>query len=263
MFATVGGLSSAGNPLTWSLFFARQPEPDLEFTEEELEQTTTVRSPSPVKPPKQSNNRPLIVVLLVLVLGGGAYLAMEPDMIMEYLGPLLGDAPAQQPQPSVARKPTAPTPVSVPPTTPPKAVAPPPVPAVAPIETPQAATPAPAAVPTPPAAPPMPTASVPAPAPPTPVSTPAPTSSAPVVATPAPLFGEGQRVSVVPNPAAPGQKVQLSQDAEGTKPGPAIPPGTLFTILDGDLQGNGWVYSVRSDFGTKGWLAEKQLKLKP
>lgn len=65
------------------------------------------------------------------------------------------------------------------------------------------------------------------------------------------------------NPAAPGQKVQLHQDAEGTKPGPAIPPGTLFTILDGDLQGNGWVYSIRSDFGTKGWLAETQLKLKP
>jgi hypothetical protein len=56
--------------------------------------------------------------------------------------------------------------------------------------------------------------------------------------------------------------VVLAQDAEGTKPGPAIPPGTALTILDGDLQAGGWVYSVRSDFGTKGWLAEKQLKLK-
>jgi hypothetical protein len=252
MFATAGGPSFADNPLTWSLFFARQPEPDLEFTEEELEQTTTVRSPSPVKPPKQSNKRPLLLVLVVLLLGGGAYLAMEPDLIMEYLGPLLGDAPAQQPQPPIARKPVPPTPAPVPPAAPPKAVTPPPAPAIAPVEAPQAAMPAPAPVPTPPAAPPMPTA-----------STPAPTPAAPVVATPAPLFSEGQRVSVMPNPATPGQKVQLHQDAEGTKPGPSIPPGTAFTILDGELQGNGWVYSIRSDFGTKGWLAEQQLKLKP
>jgi hypothetical protein len=259
MFATAGGPSLADNPLTWSLFFARQPEPDLEFTEEELEQTSTVRSPSPVKPPKQPNKRPLLLVLFVLLLGGGAYLAMEPDMIMEYLGPLLGDAPAaQQPQPPVARKPVPPTPVPVPQATSPVAVTPPPSPAVAPVETPQAATPTPA-----PTAPSAPMASTPAPAPPTPASSPAPTSAPQTLATPAPLFSEGQRVSVAPNPAAPGQKVQLSQDAEGTKPGPAIPPGTVFTILDGDLQGSGWVYSVRSDFGTKGWLAEKQLKLKP
>jgi len=257
MFATAGGPSFAENPLMWNLFFARQPEPDLEFTEEELEQTTTVRSPSPVKPPKPSNKRPLIVVILILLLGGGAYLAMEPDLITEYLGPLLGDAPAEQPQTPIARKPAPPVPVPVSPPTAPKAVAPPPAPAVTPVETPQAAAPAP--VP----APPVPTASTPAPAPPTSSSVPAPTPAPPVVATPTPLFSEGQRVSVAPNPAAPAQKVQLSQDAEGTKPGPAIPPGTVLTILDGDLQQNGWVYSVRSDFGTKGWLTEKQLKLKP
>jgi hypothetical protein len=263
MFATAGGPSFTDNPLTWSVFFARQPEPDLEFTEEELEQTTTVRSPSPVKPPKPSNKRPLLLALLVLLLGGGAYLAMEPDLVTEYLGPLLGDAPAQQPQAPVARKPAPPNPAPVPPAALPKAVTPPPAPAIAPVETPQAAMPAPAPVPTPPAAPPTPTASTPVPTPPMPSSIPAPTQAPPVVATPAPLFSEGQRVSVVPNPAIPGQKVQLHQDAEGIKPGPAIPPGTVFTILDGELQGNGWVYSIRSDFGTKGWLAEKQLKLKP
>jgi hypothetical protein len=52
------------------------------------------------------------------------------------------------------------------------------------------------------------------------------------------------------------------KDAEGTKPGPAVPPGTNFTILDGDLQDRGWVYYVRSDYGTKGWLDEKQLRPK-
>jgi hypothetical protein len=257
MFATAEGPSFADNPLTWSLFFARQPEPDLEFTEEELEQTTTVRSPSPMKPPKQSNNRSLLWVLLLVLLGGGAYVAMEPEMIMDYVGPLLGDTPASQPQPPVARKPAPPTPLPVAPAAQPKAMTPPPPPAVAPMETPQATVPDPAPVPTPPSVPSMPTASAPAQATPTP--TPVPSAAA----GPTPLFSEGQRVSVLPNPAAPGQKVQLSQDAEGTRPGPAIPPGTVFTVLDGDLQGSSWVYSVRSDFGTKGWLAEKQLKLKP
>src|SRR5690348_556273 len=105
MFATVWGPSFVGSPLNWSLFFARQPEPDLEFTEEELEQTTTVRSPSPMKSPKNSNGRPLLWVLVLALIGAGAYVAMEPEMIMEYVGPLLGESPAPQPPSPTARKP--------------------------------------------------------------------------------------------------------------------------------------------------------------
>ena len=142
------GPSFVGSPLNWSLFFARQPEPDLEFTEEELEQTTTVRSPSSMKPPKKSSGRPLLWVLLLIVIGGGAYVAMEPDMIMEYVGPLLGESPAPQPPPPVARK-----------SAPPKAGASDPALALkplldstfcAPVEVPQAAALAPAPVPAPP-----------------------------------------------------------------------------------------------------------------
>jgi hypothetical protein len=103
----------------------------------------------------------------------------------------------------------------------------------------------------------VPTASAPMQAPP------AQAPAAPIAASPTPLFGEGQRVSALADPTNPNEKVILSQDAEGTRPGPAIPPGTALTILDGDLQAGGWVYSVRSDYGTKGWLAERQLKLKP
>ncbi|THJ17528.1 MAG: hypothetical protein CAF42_003980 [Nitrospira sp. CG24B] len=253
MFAIAGGPSLAGSPLTWSLLFARQPEPDLEFTEEELEQTTTIRSPSPTKPPKQSSGRPLLWVLLLIVIGGGAYVAMEQEMIMDYVGPLLGESPAPQPQPPVARRPAPPAPA-----TQPQAAVPIPPPAI-PVEVPQAAAPTTAPVPTPPVPQPMPTASVPIQAPPSP----APAPVAPITASPTPLFSEGQRVSVLADPTNPGTKVVLAQDAEGTKPGPAIPPGTALTILDGDLQGSDWVYSVRSDFGTKGWLVEKQLKLKP
>jgi hypothetical protein len=168
-------------------------------------------------------------------------------MIMDYISPLLGDSPASQPQPPVARKPM-----------PPKPAPPVPVPqaTTSTAEAPETAAPTTAPLPAPPSTQPMPTASAPIQAP----SVPAP---APVTASPTPLFSEGQRVSVLADPTNPRAKVILSQDAEGTRPGPAIPPGTALTILDGDLQAEGWVYSVRSDFGTKGWLTEKQLKLKP
>lgn len=255
MFATAGGPSFTGSPLTWSLFFARQPEPDLEFTEEELEQTANVRSSSPMKPPKKSGGSPLLWVLLLTVIGGGAYVAMEPEMVMDLVGPLLGEP---SPEPTVATRPLPPKAVPTPPSQPEP-------PAPASVAPPQAAVPAPgpspAPAPTPTPAPGMPQASIPTP--PAPASPPALVDVAPpTVAAPSPLFGEGQRVTVLPNPAEPRQKVSLMKDAAGTKPGPAVPPGTAFTILDGDLQDQGWVYYVRSDYGTKGWLEEKQLRLK-
>lgn len=258
MLAIVGGPSFVGSPLNWSLLFARQPEPDLEFTEEELEQTTTIRSPSPMKPPKKSSGRPLLWVLVLLVIGTGVYVAMEPEMIMDYIGPLLGESPAPQPSPPMARKPVTPKPAPPVQTIQPQTATSTPPPA-APVEVPQAAAPTTAPVSPPPSTQPTPMASSPIQAPPPP----APAPVAPIIASPTPLFSEGQRVSVLADPMNPGAKVLLAQDAEGARPGPAIPPGTALTILDGDLQAGGWVYSVRSDFGTKGWLTEKQLKLKP
>ncbi len=44
MAALVGNLTSVGNPFNWTLLFARQPEPDLEFTEEELDQTIAMKA---------------------------------------------------------------------------------------------------------------------------------------------------------------------------------------------------------------------------
>ncbi|MEK7870158.1 MAG: SH3 domain-containing protein [Nitrospirota bacterium] len=230
MFAVAGGPSFAGNVLS-NLFFARQPEPDLEFTEEELEQTTNTRSSSPMKSPKKSGGRPVLWILLLALIGGGAYVAMEPEMVMDWVNQLLGETPAPQP-PQVATRP-------------------------APIAQPAPASPdAPAPIPT------VPQASAPM------TSTPPPTS--PMASAPAsapaslsPMFGEGQRVTVAADPALAGGMITLSQDPAGTKPGPAVQPGTGLTILDGDLQQNGWVYSVRSDDGVKGWVAEKRLRLKP
>ena len=257
MFAIAGGQSVVGSPLTWSLFFARQPEPDLEFTEEELEETTSYRSSPPPRPPKRSGGqRPLLWVLLLVLIGGGAYVAMEPQMFMEYLEPLLGESPAPPPPP-IAKKPAMPKPPAPPMAPPPATTGVTSAPVAPPVDLPKAAVSAPAPVPTPPLTPSVPTASAPS-------SIPEPASAAPAMTTsPTPLFGEGQRVTVLPNQVSPGNAVPLMQDAEGTRPGLAVPPGTVLTVLDGDLQGSGWVYLVRSAFGDKGWIIEKQLKLKP
>jgi hypothetical protein len=265
MFATAGGPSFAGHPLSWNLFFARQPEPDLEFTEEELEQTMNVRSSSPMKPPKKSGKNPLIWILLLTVVGGGAYVAMEPEMVMDFVGPLLGETPEPPPPPlPVARKPAPPKPApSIPPSQPQQAAPAPPAPPATiepPAQPPQASVSEPELKPTPTPATNMPPPSIPKPAPKS-LSAPAPVAP-PTHTTVDPLFVEGQRVTVLPNPGAPRQKVSLMKDAAGTQPGPAIPPGTAFTILDGDLQDSGWMYYVRSDYGTKGWLQEKQLRMK-
>ncbi len=259
MFAVAGGPSFAGSPLTWNLLFARQPEPDLEFTEEELEQTTNVRSSSSMKPPKKSGGRPLLLILLLALVGGGAYVAMEPEMVMDLLGPLLGEPSTPQQQPPVAMRPAPSMPKPTAPASQPETASP--VPVAPPVPTPQAtsSTPAPGLTP----APNMPTASVTTQQP-APMSPPTSTAVAPpIIAAANPMFGEGQQVTVILSPATLGDTVTLMQDAAGTRPGPAIRPGTTLTVLDGDLQSSGWVYSVRSDDGAKGWIAEQRLRLKP
>jgi len=252
MFAVAGGPSFAGSPLNWNLLFARQPEPDLEFTEEELEQTTSVRSSSPMKPPKKSGGRPLLWLLLLVLVGGGAYVAMEPEMVTDLLAPLLSESSAPQPPRTARTAPSLPKPTG--PTSQldsaNQSTSHPSVPA------PQTAVPPPAPAPTPSAS--IPTAQGNAPASSAPGG-----MAAPIQAGTSPLFGEGDKVTAMFNPTAPGDPIALTQDPAGMKPGPAIPPGTALTILDGDLQSGGWIYSVRSDEGAKGWIPEKRLRLKP
>jgi hypothetical protein len=241
MAALAGNLTSVGNPLQWSLVFARQPEPDLEFTEDELDQTTSTRSTSPLKPRKKSGGgRPLLWILLLALVAGIGYIAIEPEQLMEWLAPLMGESTPTEPPP-VAMRPRSAAPA-------------PPAPAAqtAPVD----------AVPTPPA----PTAGTPAPEIPAPTpsaSTPALTPEAPASSpVSSPMFGEGQKVTVIGNPTVPGEMIPLTLDPAGTKPGPVIRPGVTLRVLDGDLQPSGWVYSVRADDGTKGWISENRLRLK-
>ena len=231
MAAFTDQLTMPGTPLQWNLLFARQPEPDLEFTEEELEQTTTTRPMSPKKPSKKSGGgRPIRWVLLLALVGGIVYVAMEPEMLTEWLNTILGE---NSPLPGP----------------PPRAMTPKPQP-------PPATAPAPAPEPAP---------TVAAPAPPAPAMTPpaaAPAPTVPPATTNAPMFAEGQKVTVTADPTAPGEGIPLFLDSSGAQPGLIVKPGVTLTVLDGELQGNSWVYSVRTDEGTKGWVPEKRLRLK-
>jgi len=170
-------------------------------------------------------------VLLLILVGGIAYVAMEPEMLTELLNPILGES---------VPLPGAPPRVMTPKPQPPATAAP--VPAPAPES-------APTGAPLAPSAPAMPPPSA-APAPPAP----------PAAAIP--MFAEGQKVTVTLDPTAPGESVSLSMDSLGTTPGPLVKPGVTLTVLDGEIQGNNWVYSVRTDEGTKGWVPEKRLRLK-
>jgi hypothetical protein len=249
MAALAGTLTAVGNPLDCSLFFARQPEPDLEFTEEELDQTAATKMATPAKQPKKSGGgRPLLWVLLLLLIGGIGYIAMEPEQLTQWLAPLLGegDSAPKQNVPPIATSPR-PQQEDLPGGLPTPAPAPPDIAPAAPAD--QASMPPPSTTPPP---------TTPHQA--APMDTPA--SAMPGRTTASPLFAEGQRVTVMGNPISPGEMVTLTLDPAGAKPGPSIRPGATLSVLDGDLQPSGWVYSVRSDDGVKGWVSEKRLRMK-
>ncbi|MBU6479623.1 MAG: hypothetical protein KGS09_03635 [Nitrospirae bacterium] len=245
MAALVGNLTSVGNPFNWTLLFARQPEPDLEFTEEELDQTTATKATGPLNPRKKSGGgRPILWILLLALVGGITYVStMEPEKLTEWLSPYLGES--TPPPMAMKPKPVAPAPVS-----PPE-----PAPQSAPSPSDEASAPlAPATSPT--------NAVVPA----APAVVPPPQTAArpaaPVALPLTPMFSEGQKVTVTVDETAPGGSIPLFADSSSSKPGPIVRPGVTLTVLDGDLQAGNWMYLVRTDEGAKGWVSEKRLRLK-
>jgi hypothetical protein len=265
-----------------SIFFAKEPTPAADPNQSDMEKTV-VLGPSGKKGPTPPNikERILFLVLVLIIVTGGGYLAVNPEVLMDLLGDAPGEAPPP-PKPRVA-KPVAPaptqTPVSAPAPAPvqpaapgaapvpaqptamapaavPAAQAPAPVPVVpaAPMSVPTAAAPKPVT----PAPVPAVVASVPAPAPAPAISivAPKPAASSAIPSIPTPKFGEGEKVSVsAPTP--------LTADAAGKKPGTAsAAPGSTLVVLDADLQNYAWVYSVRTEQGATGWVAEKNLVAK-
>lgn len=267
MFAYAGTAVISHDSLNWTLLFARQPEPDLDFEEDLTEETQQVSggSSQPGKAHKGKGGSPFKWILLLVLLGGGAYVAMDPDSVLNTINEMMGESPAPVAAPPPPVRPAPPTQIASPPASPapaPVAATPPapmtgapgagqvpsqPTTAQAPATTrAQAPTPAPTAAPKAPMVSPVPQ---PAPAAPAPVA---------IAKSTTPLFGEGQRVTIT-SPAA----LTLTQDALGKLPGPSVKPGSMLVVLDGDLQPSGWVYQVRTDVGAKGWAQEKALRLVP
>ncbi|HET6674347.1 MAG TPA: hypothetical protein VFG71_03360 [Nitrospiraceae bacterium] len=222
MFTRTGAPALAGISPKWTIFFARQPEPDLEFTEEDLAGAAP-QPASPMKSPKPSNKRPILWLLLLAVLAGVAYIAMEPDVIMRALEPYLGET----------------EPRTTPVTPPPQAKLPP---EVSPVIPPKGEPASPSVLPTP--------------------TTPSASKASAPAPIPGPLFAEGQKVSAVPDPARPDGPILLFADSARTKPGPTVAAGSFLTVLDGDLQGSNWIYAVLTEDGRQGWVAEKHLKFR-
>ena len=245
-------VSSTGIPAmrsewtNWHLLFASQPEPDLEFTEEDLDESMPPPAP-PMNSPKRSGNKPLLWILLLLLVGGVGYVAMDPDGAMQLVEPYLGGG-AEPAQPVIQKPPV-------------KAQAPKQAPTVAPPVVADNSTPAPADVPAPSSA--MSAPAIPAPAMPAlqPAAS-APKPAAPTVRVAGPLYAEGQRVTVIADPTRPKSPIPLFVDAVGSKTSTTVLAGATLTILDGDYQKRGWVYSVRAQDGRKGWVPERSLRLK-
>jgi hypothetical protein len=244
MAVLVGDPTTVWPTFNWTLLFARQPEPDLEFTEEELDQTVATKARGPVNPRKKSGGgSPILWILLLALVGGIAYVSMEPEMLTEWLSPYLGESTP----PPMAMKPKPSTPAPAAPPTPAPQAAPssstgvtaPVAPATSPVTAVPPA--APAVVPSPQ------TAARPA---------------APVAPSLDPMFSEGQKVTITVDDTAPGGNIPLFADSSSSKPGPFIRPGVLLTVMDGDLQSGGWMYLVRTDEGVAGWVSEKRLRLK-
>ena len=208
----------------WNLLFARAPEPDLEFEEDVLEEAESGSGqPSPANKPPRRKGSSPMMWILLLLLLGGGAYVA---MDPDIVMDLLNP---------LLGEPVAPPPVAQVPS--PKPAAPKPAPPPAPMDS---APPAPSAVPAPP-------------------PTPAPGPTVPAKPFTEPQFGEGQRVTI----AGMAGPLILSQDPAGRQPGPSVKPGSVLIVLDGDLQQTGWVYSVRTEQGTKGWVPERMLRLMP
>jgi hypothetical protein len=69
-------------------------------------------------------------------------------------------------------------------------------------------------------------------------------------------------VTVISGAMGAEQLVRLTADSAGTRLGPMVRPGTSVRVLDGELQNNAWIYSVRTPDGQQGWLPEARLQAK-
>ena len=179
----------------------------------------------------------MLLTLGLLLVAGVGYVAMEAEQVAGWLAPLMGKNVMPEP-PSISMKPQpAPAPPYAAPSQPPSDTGSPTE------QTPMEAGPPPSATPFA-------------------ATLPPPSAASPADSVPSPVFAEKQKVAVIANPTIPAETVPLSLDPAGMKPGPVVRPSGTLIVLDGDLQPDGWVYLVKTEDGTKGWIKEKRLRLK-
>lgn len=220
------GFGAAASSLpSWSLLFAREPEQDLDF-DDGPEAPEGGEGMQPDEPEEPSGGKKWIVLLVVIAVAGGLYFAWDTGLLSTLTGPA-DNAPMTSSTPG--QPDAAPPPPEPPPQTGGETPGPP---------QPQVTPPSP-------------------PMPPRTDTRPAP----PVVAVPPPAFGEGQKVSVAPDPTLPAAAVSLHGDPGETRPGPIVSPATVLTVVDGEFRNNGWVYTVRTPDGTTGWVSERRLRV--
>lgn len=261
MFGSSGYAAAMQTVPGWTLLFAREPEPDLDI--EDLPQGLDDNPSQRFMDKKPPNRRPLLWVLILVVVGVAVYAMTQPEMLQ-----MIGMGAPEPPKPTIAKSPKPAVPAA--PATPAAPGAPAPVapgiPAPSTPGAPVASAPAPTAS-SPGATPSMPPAAAPSSAtagkpilaaPATPSTQPA----RPAASAPTPLFKEGQRVVVQSDPKQLTGTVFLSADSAGVVPGPLVKPGSTLVVTDGELRNNVWVYSVRTEDGTVGWIPESRLKVK-
>lgn len=208
----------------WWLLFAREPEPDMDYDDTSEMDKTIVLQPSSKKPSMPPAKPPnrRPLLLVLLLFVVGSGAYLFSNP--DFLIDLLGDSP-------VNTSPIPPAPKVATRTPPPQAFSG------------QASQPSPTA-------------------PPTSASAPAANATPASPGIPIPLFMEGQQVSIVRDSTTPAGPLLLSSDSVGATPGPTVTPGATLTVLDADLQNNVWIYSVQTESGAMGWIAEKRLKAK-
>jgi hypothetical protein len=119
-FYHVGTVSSLPS---WHLWFAKEPEPDVDL---ELQETSTAQNqpapfgtPASQKPPRL---RILILIILLLIVAGGAYFAMDPELVMKLTGQEPPVPSPATPSVTAVRRPVVPPPSPSPRTVDPEAL---------------------------------------------------------------------------------------------------------------------------------------------
>lgn len=105
---TIGALPS------WTLLFAREPEPglDLQVSDASTGSTPSQGGKHPQKPPRL---RILLLIVLLLLVAGGAYIATDPERVMTLMGQDQSAPPVvvkSRPRPPVEIRPSSPQPTT-------------------------------------------------------------------------------------------------------------------------------------------------------